>query len=141
MKDKNHAATNDVSSKPSSTNHARTNDVSSKPSSTNEVRLKAIPYSGWTTGYNYVIDNGVAISMSFVYEYLIDRARDKLVGPANNSRSLKMGYNLFAFRTCPIHLHGQKYILLLLQGSCAPHYEKRQMLHCLMCNLFFNRED
>ena len=77
-------------------NHAATNDVSSKPSSTNEVRLKAIPSSGWTTGYNYIIDNGVPISRSFVYEYLIDHARDKLVGPANNSRSLKMGYNLFA---------------------------------------------
>ena len=42
-----------------------------------------------------VLENGVAISRSFIYTYMVDRVSSER-DPSNNFRALKTGYNLFA---------------------------------------------
>ena len=62
-----------------------------QPSSSTAVVL---PTSGWISGFMNVLENGVAISRSFIYAYMVDCVSSER-DPSNNFRALKTGNNLF----------------------------------------------
>ena len=62
-----------------------------QPSSSTAV---VFPTSGWISGFMNVLENGVAISRSFIYAYMVDRVSSER-DPSNNFCALKTGYNLF----------------------------------------------
>jgi len=53
------------------------------------------PTTGWTSGFTNIVNNGVAISRSFVYDYMVNRVSNGKES-TNNFRALKAGYNMFA---------------------------------------------
>ena len=54
-----------------------------------------IPTTGWTSGFTNTVENGVAISRSFIYDYMVNHVSDGQES-TNNFRTLKAGYNMFA---------------------------------------------
>ena len=54
------------------------------------------PTNGWTSGSAYILENGDAVSQSFIYDYMVDQTSDGHAEPTNNFRALKAGYNMFA---------------------------------------------
>ena len=65
-----------------------------QPSSSTAV---VFPTSGWTSGFMTIMENGVTISRSFIYEYMVDHVSSlSEKDSSNNFRALKTGYNLFA---------------------------------------------
>ena len=42
------------------------------------------------------MDNGVSVSQSFIYDYMVDQISDRHKEPTSDFRSLKAGYKMFA---------------------------------------------
>ena len=85
-----------VSGGPSSESPSLSSTASNAQSSKDTSAPNKFPTSGWQTGSAYIVDNGVTITRTFIYEYLVDHVAPHEAQPTNNFRALKGGYNAFA---------------------------------------------
>ena len=85
-----------VSDGPSSKSQSRSSTASNVQSTRDTSTPSKFPTSGWKTGSTYIVDNGVTITRTFIYKYLVDRVSPHEVQPINNFRAFKGGYNAFA---------------------------------------------